>query len=183
MLNGEITAQDAIELLDLIESVEIEAYVDGGWGVDALLHRQTRPHLDLDIALPYRDLPLLRRLLIISGFVQIPTDDTWEHNFVVQDERLRRIDVHSYILDEDGNNIGGVAYSGRHLTGTGLIGDRRVRCIPVDSMIEFHLGYEADDEDYLDVIALCEAFGRPLPAEYERFHSFTGPAKNPAPSP
>ena len=78
MYTGEITAQDAVELLDLIESAGIEVYVDGGWGVDALLGRQTRTHLDLDIALPYRDLPLLRRLLIVAGFVQIPTDDTWE---------------------------------------------------------------------------------------------------------
>jgi len=109
MTQGEITAHDAIELLDLIESVGIEVYVDGGWGVDALLGRQTRRHLDLDIALPFRDLPLLRQLLIVAGFVQIPTDDTWQHNFVVQDERFRRIDIHSYILDANGNNAGGVA--------------------------------------------------------------------------
>ena len=169
MINGDVTAQDAIELLDLIESVGIEVYVDGGWGVDALLGRQTRPHLDLDIALPYRDLQLLRRLLIVAGFVRIPTNDTWEHNFVVQDERMRRIDVHSYILDVDGNNVGGVAYFGHHLTGTGSIGGRTVRCIPVDTMIAFHLGYEPDEDDYADVLALCEAFDRPLPAAFERF--------------
>ncbi len=168
---GEVTAQDALELLDLIESVGITVYVDGGWGVDALLGRQTRPHLDLDIALPHSDLPLLRRLLVVAGFVQIPTDDTWEHNFVVQDERLRRIDVHSFILDCNGRNIGGLAYEGWHLTGMGTIGDRRVRCIPVDAMIEFHLGYEPDAEDYADVLALCETFARPLPAEYERFRT------------
>jgi lincosamide nucleotidyltransferase A/C/D/E len=169
MHNGEMTAQDAAELIDLIESVGIEVYVDGGWGVDALLGRQTRPHLDLDIALPYRDLPLLRRLLIVAGFVQIPTADTWQHNFVVQDDRLRRIDVHTYILDRDGNNIGGVAYYGHHLAGRGMIGNRKVRCIPVDTMIEFHLGYGADEDDFADVLALCQAFDRPLPAEYERF--------------
>ena len=169
MNTGEVTAQDAIELLDLIESVGIEVYVDGGWGVDALLGHQTRLHLDLDIALPYRDLPLLRRLLIVAGFVQIPTYDTWEHNFVVQDERLRRIDVHSYILDADGNNIGGVAYYGHHLTGAGSICGRAVHCIPVDTMIAFHLEYEPDESDYADVLALCEAFDRPLPTEYERF--------------
>ncbi len=168
-MDGEVTEQNAIDLIDLIESVGIEMYVDGGWGVDALLGRQTRPHLDLDIALPYRDLPLLRRLLIVAGFVQIPTADTWEHNFVVQDEQLRRIDVHSYILDDSGCNIGGVAYFGHHLEGIGHIGGREVRCIPVDTMIEFHLGYEPDEGDFLDVLALCEAFGRPLPSEYERF--------------
>lgn len=169
MDKGEVTERDAVELLDLIESVGIEVYVDGGWGVDALLGRQTRPHLDLDIALPYRDVPLLRRLLIIAGFVQIPTADAWEHNFVVHDEKLRRIDVHSYVLDDHGNNVGGVEYNGAHRTGTGSIAGRLVRCIPVDTMIEFHLGYELDENDFADVRALCQAFDRPLPVEYQRF--------------
>ncbi len=169
MNTGEVTAQDAIELLDLMESVGIEVTLDGGWGVDALLGYQTRTHLDLDIALPSRDLPVLRRLLIVAGFVQIPTGDTWEHNFVVQDDRLRRIDVHSYILDTDGSNVGGVAYVSHHLTGTGSIRGRTVGCIPVDAMIAFHLEYEPDADDYADVLALCQAFDRPLPAEYERF--------------
>lgn len=169
MEHGQVTAREAIAFLDLFESVGLEVVVDGGWGVDALLGYQTRPHLDLDIALPYRDLPLLRRLLIIANFVQIPTEDTWEHNFVVQDERQRRIDVHSYILDESGSNVGGVAYRGQHLVGTGSIGGRPVRCIPVDAMIEFHLGYEPDRDDYDDVRALCQAFDRPLPPEYAHF--------------
>jgi lincosamide nucleotidyltransferase A/C/D/E len=168
---GEISEQDAIELIDLIESVGVEVYVDGGWGVDALLGRQTRRHLDLDIALPARDLPRLRRLLIVAGFLQIPTDDTWEHNFVVQDERFRRIDVHSYELDPRGNNAGGVAYEARHLTGTGVIGGRTVRCIPPDVMIEFHLGYEPDEDDFADVLALCAAYDLPLPGTFEGFGS------------
>lgn len=174
--------QDAIELVELIESVGVEVYVDGGWGVDALLGRQTRPHLDLDIALPYRDLPVLRRLLIVAGFVQIPTDDTWEQNFVVQDERLRKVDVHSYMLDEDGMNIGGVAYQARHLTGIGSIGGRDVRCIEIDAMIEFHLGYEPDETDFADVLALCQAFDRPLPPPFELFRSLSLDGKNPATS-
>jgi lincosamide nucleotidyltransferase A/C/D/E len=169
MENGEVTAQDAIELIGLIESAGIEVYVDGGWGVDALLGRQTRRHLDLDIALPFRDIPLLRCLLVVAGFVQLPTDDTWEHNFVVQDDRLRRLDVHSYILDSSGINLGGLAYEGWQLAGTGSIGGRHVCCIAVDAMIEFHLGYEPDRDDYADVLALCNAFERPLPSEYHRF--------------
>lgn len=178
MQNGQVTAQDAIEFLDLFESIGLEIYVDGGWGVDALLGYQTRPHLDLDLALPYRDLPLLRRLLAVAGFLQIPTDDTWEHNFVVQDAYLRRIDVHSYVLDDLGNNCGGVAYQSDHLTGTGSIGGRPVRCIPVDTMIRFHLGYEPDASDYSDVLALCQAFGRPIPAEFAHFAAVPLPSSS-----
>ena len=37
-------AGDVIELLKLLEQQEIGVVVDGGWGVDALLGSQTRPH-------------------------------------------------------------------------------------------------------------------------------------------
>src|SRR5918993_2198375 len=107
MDRSEVNARNAIELLDLFESVGLEVYVDGGWGVDALLGCQTRRHRDLDITLPANGVPLLRRLLSVAGFVQIPTDDTWEHNFVAEDARSRRVDVHSYRLDEKGDNVGG----------------------------------------------------------------------------
>jgi hypothetical protein len=33
----EITAQDVIEVVQLFEENAIEVYIDGGWGVDALL--------------------------------------------------------------------------------------------------------------------------------------------------
>jgi lincosamide nucleotidyltransferase A/C/D/E len=171
MIAGEITVEDVLALLDLLERNGIEVTVDGGWCVDALLGRQTRPHLDLDIAIPARDRRAIRECLTAAGFVETETPDRWEHNFVMQDDRLRRVDVHSYVLDERGNNAGGVAYEGRHLTGTGTIGGRPVRCVPVDVLIEFHLGYELDAGDYADVLALCRAFDRPLPVEYEQFRA------------
>jgi hypothetical protein len=46
-----MTAEDALALYDLFRSHGITVWVDGGWGIDALLGRQTRPHSDLDIAL------------------------------------------------------------------------------------------------------------------------------------
>jgi lincosamide nucleotidyltransferase A/C/D/E len=172
---GEITQPDAIELLDRFESAGLEVYVDGGWGVDALLRRQTRRHLDLDIALPAAEASFLRALLTEMSFEQIHTNDTWEHNWVMQDPNQRRVDIHTYVLDESGRNCGGLAYEGRHLTGYGTIGDRAVRCISVDAMIEFHLGYEQDEDDFADVLALCETFGRTLPAELERFRPASEP--------
>jgi lincosamide nucleotidyltransferase A/C/D/E len=43
-----------------LEKLGIEIWVDGGWGVDALLGEQTRPHKDLDIAIQQKDVPQLR---------------------------------------------------------------------------------------------------------------------------
>jgi len=105
MIDGEITQQDAIDLLDRFEAVGIEVVVDGGWGVDALPGRQTRPHLDLDIALPAADGSKISALLTVMLFEETATTETWEHNWVVQDLDLRRVDVHTYVLDNSGRNI------------------------------------------------------------------------------
>src|SRR5213082_2375944 len=55
----EMTAARAREIVDRLEAVALPYSVSGGWGVDALLGRQTRPHLDLDIVVD-ASLPDLR---------------------------------------------------------------------------------------------------------------------------
>ena len=169
MEKPEMTAADAVEIIKLIEQNGIEVYIDGGWGVDALLGRQTRKHDDLDIALPHKFVPKLREIFEVRGYKDVPRDDTRECNFVLGDDNGRLIDVHSYTFDENGNNIFGVAYEPRHLTGTGAINGHPVKCIPPEVAVEFHTGYEVDENDYLDVKALCEQFGISVPSIYEKF--------------
>ena len=43
-----MTSIDVIDCYTTLENLGIEIWVDGGWGVDALLGEQTRPHKDLD---------------------------------------------------------------------------------------------------------------------------------------
>ena len=43
---------DAMEILKSAEQLNIEVWLDGGWGVDALLGQQTRSHNDIDIFIP-----------------------------------------------------------------------------------------------------------------------------------
>ena len=45
-----MTSNDVIDLYTNLETLGIKVWVDGGWGVDALLGKQTRFHEDLDIA-------------------------------------------------------------------------------------------------------------------------------------
>jgi lincosamide nucleotidyltransferase A/C/D/E len=54
MIKKEFKAQDVVEFLELCEQNGIEIIIDGGWGVDALLGKQTRIHEDLDIALQHK---------------------------------------------------------------------------------------------------------------------------------
>jgi lincosamide nucleotidyltransferase A/C/D/E len=164
-------APDVIEILDLLEGAGIEVYVDGGWGVDALLGRQTRTHADLDIALPHKHVPLLREILTARGYRDVPRDDTRDCNFVLGDSGGRLLDVHSYTFDDTGKHIFGVAYAPHHFTGTGVIEGRPVKCIPPDIMVEFHTGYEVDKDDYRDVKALCERFELAMPKCYDKFRT------------
>jgi lincosamide nucleotidyltransferase A/C/D/E len=93
----------------------------------------------------------------------------WECNFVLADEAGRRLDVHSYTLDAAGLNVGGVPYIAEQLTGRGVIGGYRVRCISPEWLVTFHTGYELDDNDWHDVRLLCERFQIAVPHEYLKF--------------
>ena len=161
--------KDAADLIALLEENGLEVYVDGGWAVDAVLGEQTRPHDDLDIALPHAQVPRLRALLSTRGFCEQRRDDTWECNFVLVDETRRRLDVHSYTLDAAGLNVGGVPYLAEQLTGHGVIGGYPVRCIPPEWLVRFHTGSELDDTDWHDVRLLCERFRIAVPDEYLKF--------------
>jgi lincosamide nucleotidyltransferase A/C/D/E len=66
----------------------------GGWGVDALLGKQTRSHKDLDIATPEKHVALLRDVLSARGFREVRLEDARPWNFVLGDRTGREIDVH-----------------------------------------------------------------------------------------
>jgi lincosamide nucleotidyltransferase A/C/D/E len=165
----EMTASDVIEIARLLHQNRIDVWIDGGWGVDALLGEQTRPHSDLDIAVQHRDAPLLRTLLEAKGFKDVPRDDTRDCNFVLGDDLGRQIDVHSYTFDSAGNHVYGVEYPAESLTGTGSVNGHPVMCISPEWMVKFHTGYEVDENDYRDVRALCQRFGIEMPSEYGKF--------------
>lgn len=161
-----MTEDDVVALLDLLTAHGIPVHVDGGWAVDALLGRQTRPHKDLDLAVDARHVAQLRAVLAQHGFREIPRDDAWECNFVLADDRGREIDVHVYGFDEEGRWIYGLGYPPTSLTGRGVIGGREVACIEPGWLVRFHTGYPLDEDDVHDVRLLGAHFGLPLPAEY-----------------
>ena len=162
-------AKTVIELLTLFAENDIDVIIDGGWGVDALLGSQTRPHKDLDIAISHRGVPKLRQLLTEKGFSDVLRDDTRDCNFVLGDRLGNLVDVHSYTFDEQGNNIFGVQYLPENFTGTGTIDGYPVKCISAEWAVKFHTGYELDENDFADVSALCQHFNLLLPDEYDKF--------------
>ena len=52
-------AEAVVGVLRALDEASIQVWLDGGWGVDALLGEQTREHGDLDVILNVEDLPRL----------------------------------------------------------------------------------------------------------------------------
>jgi len=165
---------DVIDLYTTLEKLGVEIWIDGGWGVDALLGEQTRPHKDLDIAIQQKDVPMLRQFLQTRGYRDIKLLDAKAWNFVLGDENSREIDVHVIVLDDKGDGLYGPAETGEmypaaSLTGKGEIEGRTVRCISPEWAVKFHSGYQLKEKDFRDVSALCKKFGIDLPGVYEPF--------------
>jgi len=162
-------AENVVEIIKLSNQHQIEVYVDGGWCVDALVGEQNRSHLDLDLALPHRFEKKLRAILRERGFEELDLSYSWECNFVLKDKSGLLIDIHTYELNDNGENIFGVPYQRIHLSGTGSINGYFVKCISPEWTMKFHTGYDLDENDYHDLLVLSRKFGLPIPPEYDRF--------------
>src|SRR5947209_7555340 len=104
-----MNAASVVDLYRRLTDRGIALWLDGGWGVDALLDEQTRPHDDLDIVVEERHLLGLRELLESEGFRDIERDDTSAWNFVLGHQDGRLVDVHVVVFDEAGNGTYGPA--------------------------------------------------------------------------
>ncbi len=166
-----MSAAAARELMRLFDEQQIEVTVDGGWGVDALLGQQTRKHADLDIVIAYDDVARLRKVLEDHGYTDVPRPDTRPVNFVMGDSQGHLVDIHTYSKDRINHPEQGLDYPPDSFFGKGTIQDYAVRCIDVVNMVQFHTGYELDEDDYRDVKALCLRFEIALPAAYARFET------------
>ena len=155
-----------LELYNWLNDNGIVVWIDGGWGVDALLGRQTREHADLDIAVHRKDNAPLRRLFESKGYREEKRDDSSEFMYVMKNETgecVDMIDVHVFEYDENGKNIYGIEYPFGSLTGTGSIDGQEVNCIEPAFMFRFKTGYEPKEKDLQDIRALAEKFGFTLP--------------------
>jgi lincosamide nucleotidyltransferase A/C/D/E len=167
----EMTEADVCAFLDFAASIGVELWLDGGWAVDAWLGRQTRPHRDVDIIIESHAARRLVAALRAAGYGDVPRDDTRPWNFVLGDETGHEVDFHVIDLAEDGTGIYGpqeiaFRFPADSLTAVTDLCGRKVRAIPPHRLVEFHTGYEPDDDDRTDVLALCERFEIAVPAQY-----------------
>jgi lincosamide nucleotidyltransferase A/C/D/E len=170
----EMTIDDVMWFLALMDDAGVEVWLDGGWAVDACLGAQTRRHGDIDIAIEERHVAAAVGALERHEFAPLPRDDTRAWNFVLGDRVGRQVDFHVVVLADDGRGVygppgNGEFYPADALTGTGTVGGRQVRCIAPRWLVAYRTGYEVDADDWADVHALCERFDIPIPDDYRRF--------------
>ena len=159
-------------LMTALDERGVDACIGGGWAVDALLGRATRPHADLDVWVDANDFEGLLAAFGDQGVDRIhpwPGDRPW--NFVLHDGLSRRVDLHVYETLGDGRlHYGSVTapfiFTDQDLSGRGEIAGRSVRCERPAFALRNHTGYELRDIDRHDVAALCERFGLQPPESY-----------------
>lgn len=183
-------AADVLELYTLLFEHGVQIWIDGGWGIDALLERQTRPHKDLDAFAAFDDLLTLTTLLSRRGFVlkEIWSENQWSRHegrvpligrggsrgevataFVLKDTLGREIDIHVLHIDEHGSPTPAwnctVSFSSDALTGHGSIAGLPVHCLSAAMHMRTHTGYQLQDKDIQDLRRLHEHFQIDYPEE------------------
>jgi len=167
-----MSAEDVADLVGLLADVGVEVWLDGGWGVDALLGEQTRPHDDLDLVAQLQDVPTLQEALARRGFLLAGGGAPM--SFELTDDEGRQVDVHPVVFDERGDGVyrmrdgGDWLYPANGFAGVGHVGGRRVRCRTAEVQLLCHGGYEPDADDLHDMRALADRFGLELPEGQKR---------------
>ncbi len=154
---GAMDVAEVHRVLDALDAVGCAAWLGGGWGVDALVGRQTRPHRDLDLLVESGRLEDALTALAAIGYV-IETD--WRPVRVeVAAPRERWVDLHPVSFDAAGNGVqagpDGTSYD--YPAGClvpGRIGDRRVGCLGAARQLDAHAGYPPRAVDRHDVALL-----------------------------
>ncbi len=72
-----VCAEDAISIYERLLTNGIQVWLTGGWGIDALLGGQTRPHKDLDVTMLLEDVIRIRELLNRDGY---DLKELWSEN-------------------------------------------------------------------------------------------------------
>jgi lincosamide nucleotidyltransferase A/C/D/E len=159
-----LSAAQAVELCDALQAAGVRYWVIGGWGVDALLGRQTRPHKDLDILAVREDAAHLRQMFEAFGLTVTHVwqesrwiedlGQPWPTAFVAADSVGRALDVHLIGAPSGGtivqhyDNPWSLQDS---FTASGSIAGHAIPCVSVATQISMHVGYAVPEEQQRDL--------------------------------
>jgi lincosamide nucleotidyltransferase A/C/D/E len=149
-----VNKEDLLEILDLLDSLNIRYWIEGGWGVDILLGKENREHRDIDVDFDGEYTGILLDALNRRGFV-ITTD--WSPSRIeLHHTKLGFIDIHPLIIQEDGSAKqadpqGGWYEFKAEGFSSALFEGRLIPCITAQAQKCFHKGYELREIDLIDL--------------------------------
>ena len=155
------TKEDLTAVIDLFENSGITYWIDGGWGVDILAGRQTRNHRDIDVDFDAQHTEKLLKTLLEFGY---ETDtDCMPVRIELYSEKYGYLDIHPFILNEDGTSKQADAQGGfyefeRDFFINAVFEGKTIPCISLKGQRIFHTGYELRDKDKHD-ISILEGIG------------------------
>jgi lincosamide nucleotidyltransferase A/C/D/E len=152
-----VNGDQVTALLDEFAADGLRVWVAGGWAVDAVVGRQTRPHADLDLAIDASQQAELLALLDRLGFVT--TVDWLPVRAELTAPDGRKVDIHPVAFRPDGSGV----QSGLHGAtfayaadgfAEGVIDGRPVPCLSVGQQLRFREGYPPREADHHDIALL-----------------------------
>jgi lincosamide nucleotidyltransferase A/C/D/E len=171
--DSEMTSVALIEILAWIRGAGIDVWLDGGWGIDALLETQSRAHKDVDLIVALAEAEPLTTLLNGHGFRL--KDGGRLENYVLADDVGREVDVHVVAFDPQGNGNyqmenGEVwVFPAKGFSGRGRVHGVEVRCLSPEVAVACHAsGYTPQEKDFADMELLERRFGVELPTNLRR---------------
>lgn len=154
--------RDVLAVGAVLSAAGIRHWVAGGWGVDALVGRQTRPHRDLDLAVDAAALTETLRLLVPLGYR--PETDWLPVRLELAAEGERWVDLHPVAFDAAGNGRQ-AGPAGTHFSYpaadlvAGAVAGHPLPCLSARLQVVFHSGYPPRAVDEADLALLATLTG------------------------
>ena len=162
-------AAEVLRVLDALDASGVRVGITGGWGIDALLRRETREHGDVDLGIDAGAVEGAIEALRPLGY-ELAVDER-PARAVLRSE-VGQVDLHPIVWDGSGagvqTGLDGETfdYPAGSLDAEGEIAGRIVRCGTPELQLVFHARYEPREHDRRDMAALAAEFGLVLPPSY-----------------
>jgi DNA-binding response OmpR family regulator len=160
-------AAQVLTVLDQVDAAGVQAWVAGGWGVDALAGRQTRRHYDLDLLMGDEPGEYAKVAAVLSreGFREAETEHNpglpmpWRHAW--RHDEGYSVEVLPVVLRDPPFSwpATAAAEAGQELPFTvGTIGGWPVPCLSAALQLTLHTGYPPRPVDETDtgVLRACQ---------------------------
>jgi lincosamide nucleotidyltransferase A/C/D/E len=155
-----MSAPMVLRILDLLTAAELQGWVAGGWGIDALAGRETRRHYDLDLVIDHArgDYPRVAEALSRADFglraeylypkVPMPLRYEWIHADGRSVVDILPVDFQCAPFNGPPERLTGD--SPHRMMATGSIDGRPVPCLGAKLQAALHSGYPPRIKDYKD---------------------------------